>query len=260
MDAVTQVLLDRSRDAQKISRMVVVSLLLHGAVITTIAVLPRLLPARSAPPAERVMSISLAGPEGPIQGRNAMAAKPIQEAVPETVKPKNDAPPALPKPEMVEAAKSAKPESKSVAKPEPKKDVPQLHGRTPTQGKEVTPGAARVDTGGSAKTFGGLATGGGMDSARTDISDFCCPEYLATLKRTIYANWQQRQGQDGSNVVKFVVHRDGSISDVTVDEAANPYLDLASQRALAQTQRLPALPAAYTNDRLTVYLAFQYKR
>jgi TonB family protein len=259
MDAVTEVLLDRSQDAQKLSRMVVLSLLLHGVLLTAIVVVPQLLPARAAQPAEHVIDISVSGPEGPIQGRNAEAAKAIQQAVPEATKPKNDAPPALTKPEMVESVKNAKPETKAL-KEDPKKDVPQLHGRTPTQGAEVKPGAARVDTGGSPKPFAGLATGGGLDSAYTDISDFCCPEYLMTLKRLIYSNWNQRQGQDGANVVKFTIHRDGSISDVAMDQGTNTLLDLASQRALAQTQRLPPLPAGYTNDRLTVYLAFQYKR
>jgi len=261
MDAVTQVLLDRSREAQKFSRMVVVSLLLHGVLITAFTVVPRLLPSPAARPPERVMNISLAGPEGPIQGRNPMSAKPIQEAVPPTVKPKNDAPPALPKPEMVEAVKSAKPPPKAVAKPEPKKEVPQLHGRTPTQGKEVTPGAARVDTGGAPTSFGGLATGGGgMNSVYTNVGDFCCPEYLTTMQRLIYRNWQERQGQDGSNVVRLTIHRDGSISDVAMDKNATDFLNLASLRAVTQTQRLPPLPNAYGGDRLTVYLVFQYKR
>jgi TonB family protein len=260
MDAVTEVLLDRSSDVQKLSRMVMVSLLVHGTLLTAIAVVPRLLPSQAAPPPEHVIDIAVSGPEGPIQGRNAMAGKEIQQAVPDVAKPKNDAPPALIKPEMVESVKTAKPEPKAIPKPEPKTEVPQLHGRTPTQGTEVKAGAARVDTNGAAKPFAGLATGGGMDSAYTDISDFCCPEYLMTLKRLIYSNWNQRQGQEGSNVIKFVIHRDGSITDVSVDQSANPFLNLASQRALAQTHSLPPLPAAYPNDRLTVFLAFQYKR
>src|SRR5258708_14782065 len=146
MDAVPEILLDRSRDTKKLSRMVVVSLLLHGALITAITVLPRLLPVAAPASSERVMNISLAGPEGPIQGHNAMSGKQIQEAVPDTAKPKNDAPPALEKPAMVENVKTAKPLPKAIAKAEPKKEVPQLHGRTPTQGAEVKAGAARVYT------------------------------------------------------------------------------------------------------------------
>lgn len=260
MDAVTQILLDRSRDVQKLSRMVVVSLVLHGVLLTAIIVGPRLLPSKAAPPPEHVIDISVSGPEGPIQGRNATAAKEVQQVAHDAAKPKNDAPPALIKPEMVESVKTAKPDTKAIPKPEEKKEVPQLHGRTPTEGAEVKAGASRVDTNGAAKPFAGLATGGGMDSAYTEISDFCCPEYLMTLKRMIYSNWTQRQGQEGSNVIKFVIHRDGSISDVAVDQGTNTFLNLTSQRALAQTGRVPPLPAAYPNDRLTVFLAFQYRR
>src|SRR5258707_683398 len=84
-----------------------------------------------------------------------------------------------------------------------------------------------------------------LGAARTDASNFCCPEYLTTMQRLVYANWKPNQGQAGTNVVKFVVHRDGGISDITVETGAGQFLDLASQRALEQTQRLPPLPQAY---------------
>src|SRR5262249_5790430 len=100
MDAVTQVLLDRTRVAQNVPRMVVVSLLLHGAFVTAIIVLPHVL-ARPAEP-KNVMTIMLGGAPGPVQGRLAIADKAVQTAVPDAVKPKQDTPPALPKPEMVE--------------------------------------------------------------------------------------------------------------------------------------------------------------
>jgi TonB family protein len=259
LDVVTAVLIDRTRYTERLSRMVIVSLLLHGTLLTVLTLAPRYWTPASAPN-EHVMNISLAGPEGPIQGHNPMAGKQIQEAVPETVKPKNDTPPALEKPEMVENIKTAKPQPKAITKSEPKKDVPQLHGRTPTQGAEVKAGSARVDTQGAPVQFGGLSTGGGMNNAYTDFGDFCCPEYLATMQRLVYRNWQERQGQDGSNIVKFTIRRDGSISDAAIKEGANQFLNLASMRALAQTQRLPPLPTQYSGDKLTVYLVFQYKR
>src|SRR5215471_657324 len=113
MDAVTQVLVDRTRVAQNISRMVVVSLLLHGTLLTAIIVLPHVLQRPSEP--KSVMTITLGGAPGPVQGRLAIAAKAVQEAVPDTAKPKADTPPALPKPEMVEALKTARPLPKTAA-------------------------------------------------------------------------------------------------------------------------------------------------
>jgi TonB family protein len=157
--------------------------------------------------------------------------------------------------------KNARPAPKAVTKPEPKKPTPQPSSRTPTQGAEVKAGAARVDTKGAAIPFGGLATGGGgMNNAYTDYADFCCPEYLQTMTRLIYGNWQGKQGVEGSNVVRFVVKRDGTITDVVVEQGANQFLSLASQRALALTKQLPPLPAAFNGSQLTVHLAFQYRR
>lgn len=258
MDAVTEVLLDRTREADRLTRMMILSLAAHAAVITIITFAPAL---RSAPPANaNVMTISIAGAPGPIQGRNPMAGRAVQEAVPETAKPRAVTPPAPPKPEMVEPVKTAKPAPKAAAKPEPKKEEP-ARSRTPSQGAEVKPGDARADTKGAAIPFGGLATGGGgMNNAYTDFGDFCCPEYLTTMTRLIYGNWQAKQGVEGSNVVRFVVKRDGTISDVTVEQGANQFLNMASQRALALTKQLPPLPAAFTGNQLTVHLAFQYRR
>jgi len=259
MDAVTEVLLDRSRVTQDVSRMVIVSLLLHGALLTAIIVLPHVLARHEEP--KSVMTITLGGAPGPVQGRMAIASKAIQQPAPDTAKPKVDTPPALAKPEMVEALKNAKPVPKSPPKSEPKKDVTPLHGSKPTQGPEVKPGAARVETHGAAIPFGGLATGGGGGGAAvTDVKDFCCPEYLLAVTEVIRRNWQQKQGQDGSSVIAFTIHRDGTISDVVVEQGANPILNVVSQRAIIATQRVTALPAAFNGDHLTVHLAFQYQR
>jgi TonB family protein len=262
MDAVTEVLIDRSHQADRLSQMVVLSLAVHVALLVAVTIAPRFLPQTAEVDQSHVMTISLAGGDTGIQGRNPISNKAVQQAVPETVKPKNDAPTALSKPEMVEPVKAAKPEPKAVAKPEPKKVEPQLHGRTPTQGAEVKAGSARVQTGQSAAIpFGGLATGGGpVGGATTDFADFCCPEYLQTMQRQIYNNWQEKQGQAGISKMKFTIQRDGSITDVAVEQSAGPYLDLASRRALEQTRQLPPLPAAFTPPRLTVHLSFEYKR
>jgi TonB family protein len=262
VDAVTAILLDRSHQADTISRMVVLSFAAHAAIIAAIAI--GSLNWRTPPDASRVMTISLAGAPGPVQGHNPESAKPVQQKVPPTTKPQPEAPPSLQKPEMVEPLKTTKATPKPKPPPPVKQDekpTEQLHGRTPTQGAEVTPGTARFETHSTAQTGFGLATGGGgTGGAETDYKDFCCPEYLQAMTRLIYGNWQQHQGQDGSNKLEFTVMRDGTITDVTVEQGANAYLNLASERALKTTQKLPPLPAAFTGDHLTVHLGFQYKR
>jgi outer membrane biosynthesis protein TonB len=261
MDAVSEILDDRARQTDKVTRMVVVSLMLHAAIITGLTFAPR----GSADEVDmsRVMMISIAGgAPGPDQGRNPMTPKPVQEVAPDLTKAKNDAPPAIAKPEMVEPVKTAPTPPKAVAKPEPPKETPQLRGRTPTQGAEVTKGTARVDTGSQSQSqFGGLATSSTVGTgAYTDYADFCCPEYLEQMVSVVRRNWQERQGQAGENTAKFTIRRDGTVVDVQIERGANPLLDLATKRALITTAKLAPLPAAFTPQQLTVHLVFQYKR
>lgn len=261
MDAVTQILLDRTRTAEKLSGAVVLSLIAHALLIAAVAFVPTGWH-KTHEDDTAVMTISLGpGAPGPVQGRNPISAKPVQEAAPDAAKPKYEAPPALAKPEMIEPTKAAKPQPKAVAKPEPQKVLPQLHGSKPTRGPEVKTGTARVETQGAQVPFGGLATGGGggAGAAYTDVQNFCCPEYLMQMTQTIQRNWNQNQGQTGSVVMKFTIQRNGMITDVEVEQPGSQYLNLASQRAIVITRQLAALPARFTGDHLTVHLVFQYR-
>lgn len=258
MDAVSQVLVDRSLEADKVSRMVLVSLAAHIVLLAAVTFVPK---GSSADPNANVMTISLSGAPGPEQGRNPMSNRKIQEAVPENVKPK-DAPPPLAKPEMVEPVKAAPTAPKAQTKPEPPKETPQLRGRTPTQGAQVREGTAKVETGSQSQTqFGGLATGGGSGSAAyTDYANFCCPEYLDQMVTLVRRNWQVKQGQEGTVGIKFTIMRDGLITAIEVEKPASPMLNLAAQRVLVNTRQLAPLPAAFTGDRLTVHLTMNFER
>ena len=256
MDAVSEVLADRSKQDDKVAQTVIVSLVAHAALIAAVTFVP----AGSATPAEtrNVMTISLGGAPGPVQGRNPISTVPKQEAVPETVKPTAATTPAAAKPEMIEPVKTAPVAPKASVKTE----TTAARGRTPTQGAEVTTGTAKVETGSRTQTkFGGLATGGGgAGAAYTDYADFCCPEYLEAMVQVVHRNWQAKQGQSGTNIAKFTISRDGTITNVMIEQGSNPLLNLASQRALIQTKKLAPLPAAFTPPQLTVYLVFQYQR
>ena len=240
--------------------MVVVSLVAHAALITAFAFVP----AVETQPAEnvaRAMMISLGGAPGPVQGRNPISARPIQEAVPETVKPTTDAPPALAKPEMVEPVKTAKAPPKATAKPEPQKDAPQLHGSKPTQGAEVKAGTAKVETHGAAIPFGGLATGGGGAGAGVHrLRRLLLPR----VPRRRWCSWfRELAGRSrGRTDVQVEVHDPARRHDHRTSKSssrANQFLNLASQRALVTTKQLPPLPAAFTREHLTVHLVFQYQ-
>jgi TonB family protein len=260
MDAVTEVLVARSHDTEKLSGMVLLSLAAHAALIALLVVLPKQWGSQQRDDGP-VMTISLGGAVGPRQGINPISARPIQQVSPDAPKANTQPPPALTKPEMVEPLKTAKVQPKAIAKPDLKKTEPQLHGRTPTTGPEVKTGAARIETGGQARPFGGLATGGGgAGAAYTDFANFCCPEYLATMVQLVQRNWQQNQGIDGTVVVKFTIRRDGLIQDIQIEQQSTPFLNLAAQRAVVATKQLPALPPAFSGDQLTVHLLFQFKR
>jgi TonB family protein len=261
MDVVTQVLLDRSRVADKISRAVVVSLIAHGLLLSVIAFLPSHFGLRTRTDASTPMMITLGGAPGPRQGNNPISAKPVQEATTEPVKPNMQPPPALTKPEMVEPLKNAKPQPKPAVK-DTSKPLQQLHGRTPTKGAEVKAGTARAETGGAQVPFGGYATGGGAGAgaAYTYYANFCCPDYLQTMVQMVQRNWQQNQGVDGTVKVKFTIQRSGLITDVDVEQQSAQFLNLAAQRAVVQTRQLPPLPTQFPGDHLTVHLVFQFKR
>src|SRR3954464_11386451 len=115
MDAVTEVLLDRSHQADRLNQMMAVSLAAHVVALALVALAPRFWPDEIRQD-EHVMTISLAGAVGPIQGINPAPAKAVQQAVPDPAKARNDAPPALTKPEMVEPVAVKKPEPKPVTK------------------------------------------------------------------------------------------------------------------------------------------------
>ena len=261
MDAVSEILDHRARETDKVTKMVVVSLMLHAAIITGLTFAPR--GSSDEVDMSKVMMISIAGgAPGPDQGRNPMSSRPIQEVAPDPSKARTDTPPAVAKPEMIEPLKTAPTPPKTVAKAEPPKEAPQLKGRTPTQGAEVTKGTARVETGSQSQNpFGGLATSSQAGTGvRTDYANFCCPEYLDQMVSAVRRNWQERQGQAGTNTAKFVIRRDGTLADVQIDKSAGPLLDLATRRALITTAKLAPLPAAFTPPQLTVYLDFEYKR
>src|SRR5438093_6895884 len=107
-----------------------------------------------------------------------------------------------------------------------------------------------------------MVGGGGPGAGATlDVADFCCPEYLATMIERIKANWNEHQNVDGQTIVKFTIRRDGVLQDIVLERSSGyPIPDLAAQRAVVLTAKLPPLPAAFPNPMLPVHLTFQYQR
>ena len=257
-EAVSDILDERAQMAQGMSGMVIISLIAHGLLLSTLILKPEFW-SRTKVVNEKVMVISLGGTPGPeTGGMNPLSARPVQEVAPPTPRVR-EAPPAPKPPEMALPEVKAKPTPKTPPKPVEK--PAETSSRKPTTGAEVKSGSAIADTGSPASVpFGGLSTGGGGTGARLDVQNFCCPAYLQTMQQMIVRNWTQNQGVEGKVTMRFVVQRDGRITDIEVEESGGQFLDLTSRRALVMTRQIPPLPREYLENTLTVQFVFNYRR
>jgi TonB family protein len=261
-EAVTDVLDLRAREADGLSRMIVVSLVAHVAIAVLIALLPAEWRSRPRERESVAMMISLGGSVGPdTGGKNLISGRTVQQVDPNPPKELFTRAPAAMPPEMVVPVPDPKPTPKPPARVE--KPADRSSTRKPVVGEKVQRGAARVDTGGQPVPFGGLSTsgGGGTGGVRLNVENFCCPQYIETMVQQIRRNWNQSQGAAGRNTVRFTIRRDGVLTNVEIAETSgNPLLDLESRRAVHNTHRLPPLPAEFTPPTLTVDLIFEYQR
>lgn len=260
MEAVSQVLIERSDAAKGFERMFGWSAFAHVLMVATLAFLPAgWFGSQVQVDPESLMTISLGGPVGPRDGgMTPMAARPVQAVRPAEAptRPEPVRPPAARAPEMVEPTKTAPRQPTAVAKV----DSQDPRGRMPTQGEEVRQGKAVAETGARGQGFG-LTAGGGGTGAVLDVGNFCCPEYISTMLDLVRRNWSSKQGSTGLSVVKFTIQRDGVLTNVQLERSSGaPSLDFMAQRAIALTRQLPALPGAFSEPSLTVHMQFQYER
>ena len=260
-EAVSDILMERAREADGLGQMVLVSLFGHASLIAVLVVLPPSWRSGAVTPEATPMMITLSGGTGPdAGGMTPIATRPVQ-----TEAPAITTPPAPKPPEMVEPSPIAKPVPKTPPKPI-EKPVDKSSTRKPTSGPEVKPGDARVETGGAPVQFGGLTmpSGGGAagSGVKTDYANFCCPEYLNQMTDLIKRNWNQNQGSSGQVKVKFTIRRDGTLAGVPEIESSSnqAFLDLESQRAITKVGRFPPLPREFTENTLILHLIFEYQR
>jgi TonB family protein len=257
-EAVSDILVERARVTDGMSRMLGVSLFAHVALLAVFIAIPA--DWRSSSRAEvALMTISLGGTTGPdTTGLTSISDRPVQTVAPPEEKVQPDVPPAPKAPEMVEPERVPK---LTPATPV-RKPVEKSPTRKPTSGEEIKTGDAKVKTGGAAIPFGGLAQGGGgTGGVRLDVQNFCCPEYIQTMVQRIRQSWNPNQGAPGEVWVKFTIRRDGMLTLVEVEKPSGQHvLDLESRRAVLMTRQLPPLPVEFTEPHLTVHLAFTYRR
>jgi outer membrane biosynthesis protein TonB len=263
-EAVSDILLERAQLSEGMSRvvlrMLMLSLAAHVLLVASLFFAPDFWSSGAVEKATP-MFISLGGAEGPdAGGMNTIADRPVQRVAEPDEKPSRPTPPAAKAPEMVAPDPVAKPAPKTPAKPieKPKETA---SSRKPTAGKEIKAGSSTAVTGGAQVPFGGLTTGGGgTGGARVEAPNFCCMAWLGQIVSQIKRNWGQNQPVVGQNTLRFVVLRDGTITDITVEESGGQLLDIASERALRVTQKVTPLPPEYTANTLPIHLIFEYKR
>jgi TonB family protein len=257
-ETVTDIIVARSRRPEGLQTMLLWSTAGHIVVIAF------LLLAGTGVVEERpqtVMTISLGGAPGPrTGGLTQMGARAVQEQAPAEAPPRPVlTPPAPEPPKMTLPDPKAKPQPQP--KPKPQKAPPESAAKRANSGPQPTEGNARAETGViRGQGFGLSSAGGGGGPVQLDVSDFCCPDYLAQMVTFIQRSWDQNQGVVGSTTVKFTVARDGTIQVPLVERPSGFLaLDNSAVRAV-QLTRLPPLPAAFPNPSLTVHMRFDYQR
>ena len=255
MDAVSEVLIARTPKSDGLSSMLGASVIVHGALVGMFAFLPAWWFGANQQPPETIMQISLGGPIGPNDGGlNTLGARPVQQLTESKKAIEPVRPPAEKTPEMIEPTKA--PPKKTVAN---KVDAKDPRSTRPTKGQEVQAGSSVAVTNAKGQGFG-LSSGGFGSQGHLEVSNFCCPEYLGTMRTAIMANWNSQAGATGTAHLRFVIQKDGRIVDITVEQSSGiAALDLYARRALMLT-KLPPLPAEFPDAALAVHLFFEYRR
>ena len=253
MSEVTDVIVARSRPAERMKAMTAWSVAAHVTVIAVIL----LMPMRAAQQAPRmVMTISLGGAPGPRAGGLTQAGGRTIQAPPPPEPVRRATPPAPTRPAMT----IPDPKARVRTQPKPEQAPKDATSRTVSTGEQPEKGSTRVETGAKGQGFGLSTGGGGGTGVQLDVANFCCPEYLEQMVSLIQRNWDQNQGVVGTSWMKFTIERDGAIVMPQLERSSGFFaLDNAAQRALLLAKLTP-LPAAFPNPSLTVHIQFKYSR
>jgi TonB family protein len=254
-ESVTNVIVTRGRAVDSLRSMLAWSVVAHVMLVTAVLAMPSSWGGEAEAPPTTVMNISLGGAPGPRSGgMTSIAGRVVQAPEPEVPPARADRPPAQAEPVM--GIPTPRPPRAEV-----ERTSESARGRTPTTGEEPQEGQARTDTGARGQGFGLTTGGGGGTDAYLDVADFCCPDYLEQMAQLIQRNWTSRQGVSGLVRMIFTIERDGFIENVRIEQPSGfQILDLAAQRALLLTARLPPLPPQYPNQELVVHFGFVYSR
>jgi outer membrane biosynthesis protein TonB len=203
-------------------------------------------------PQPKMMTITLGGSTGPRStGMTAASARPVDQVEPQ------------PKHEPVKTASSQSSVMTLPVKSEPKpapidRALPITSmPKPPTTGAQVRQGTSLAETGSTSEDKGLTVGGAGGSAATLEVKDFCCPDYIQTILQRIENNWNKNVPGRGSTILRFTIHRDGTITNITTDSTTNEFFENQSRSALVLA-RLPPLPQEFKDDHLVIHLRFPY--
>ena len=129
-------------------------------------------------------------------------------------------------------------------------------------GQTAARSGADVTVPGSRPAGGGATGGRGSDVASVKVQGiaFPYPGYLENITRQIALNFKPRPGVALKAEVTFLIHRDGSISDLRLSSRSGAYaFDLeciGAVEAVGQRKSFGALPTGFRDDVLPVVFSF----
>ena len=251
-EAVSDVLELRALPERGFSRAVTGSFVVH--VLGVIALFFAHQYVVAHPPVKpKLMTITLGGSTGPRStGMTTASARPVEQEAPQ------------PKREPVKTASSQSSVMTLPVKSQPKVTPPVDRAlpitsmpKPPTTGAQVRPGTSLAETGSTAQDKGLTVGGSGGSAATLEVKDFCCPDYITMILQRIEDKWNKNVPGRGFTILKFTIHRDGSITDISTDSTTNQFFENQSRSALVLA-RLPPLPAEFKDDHLVIHLRFPY--
>lgn len=189
----------------------------------------------AAPPGPRALGSVSEGPAAPATPAPAPAATPPAATVPDGRT-------------TLDARRPAAPKLPAAPAPATRPAPPKSGGATAVPGK--TPA-------------GGGPTGGrGRDVASVKVQGiaFPFPGYLENITRQIALNFKPRPGVTLRAEVAFLIHRDGSVTDLRLVSRSGAYAFdlecLGAVEAVGQRRSFGPLPAGFNDDVLPVVFSF----
>jgi protein TonB len=226
------------------------SAILHAAVATLLFNSLKERKQVALPPMYRVEIVAAPAGEraiGEVKPAEAKAAAPVTPpaATQSTVK------------EMPLPTAKAAPKTPARATPTQAKAAPAKKVAAPTEAK-ATPQPKTA----APKAGGGPTGGKGTDvaSVRSDGIEFPFPGYLNNIVRQIALNFKPRTASRLKAEVRFLIHRDGSVSDLSViRKSGNFSFDLEASGAVeaaSSARGFGPLPDGFPDDVLPVVFSF----